>query len=364
MARATIGPETVFQAVSDPTRLRLLRLLQREELNVQEMVRILGMNQPRISKHLAVLREAGWLRQRKEGTWSWYRATPKTDFATLLPSGATLFESVLAAADQVESAREDDVTLAVILSERDVRARDFFAGIAGQWDQIRHTYEHPDIQLGAVSAMVDDAMTVVDIGTGTGALLPLLAGAAGRVVAVDNSNAMLARARALCERSHLAGVVFQKADIQALPFADGSFQAAYCSMVLHHVARPVVAIGEMARVVGEGGKVVVIAFTRHNLTWMREELAHQWLGFDREEMERLFRVAGLRLQRYFTRGRTETRGENVQAASQRKTNAGRIPRRKSEEWAWPEVFIAVGTKLRFDNEAGIHAEFQPGRRHG
>jgi ArsR family transcriptional regulator len=348
MARATISPEAVFQAISDSTRLRLLRLLQRQELNVQELVRILGMNQPRISKHLAVLREAGWLRQRKEGTWSWYRATTQADFSTLLPSGATLFKSVLAAADQVQSAREDDATLAVILSERDARAHDFFAGIAGQWDQIRRTYEHPDIQLGAVSALVDDSLSVVDIGTGTGALLPLLAGAAGRVVAVDNSNAMLARARVLCERSHLNGVVFQKADIQALPFGDASFQAAFCSMVLHHVARPAVAIGEMARVVIEGGKVVVIAFTRHNLTWMREELAHQWLGFDREEMEQLYREAGLRLDRYFTRGRTEKEREGNQEPGQRKPQTKRSSRRGSDEWAWPEVFIAVGTKPRLD----------------
>ena len=339
MANPALPPATIFQAVSDPTRLRLLRLLHREELNVQEMVRILDMNQPRISKHLAVLRDAGWLRQRKEGTWSWYRAVAQGDFtADFMPdlaAGGALYDSVLAAADRVESAQEDDATLAVVLTERDVRARDFFAGIAGRWDQIRRTYEHPDIQLGAVSALVDDSLTVIDIGTGTGALLPLLAGAAGRVVAVDNSEAMLARARALCEQSNLAGVVFHKAHIQTLPFADGSFDAAYCSMVLHHVARPAVAICEMARVVRPGGKVIVIAFTRHNLTWMREELAHNWLGFPREEMDRLFSEAGLSMRRYLTRSRILGDAEDNDAAK---------ARRKSEEWNWPDVFLAVAAK--------------------
>ncbi|MFH1841803.1 MAG: metalloregulator ArsR/SmtB family transcription factor, partial [bacterium] len=195
MATTAGSPTAIFQSVSDGTRLRLLRLLQREELNVQELVRILGMSQPRVSKHLALLRDVGWLQQRKEGTWSWYRAVERTAF----PGGGDLFDAILRAANQVESAAEDDDLLAQVVADRTARAHDFFSGIASKWDQIRQTYEHVDIQLGALSALVDDELEVIDIGTGTGALLPLLAGAAGRVVAVDNSEAMLARARALCE---------------------------------------------------------------------------------------------------------------------------------------------------------------------
>ena len=340
MVTTYVAPENIFQAVSDATRLRLLRLLRREELNVQELVRILDMNQPRVSKHLAVLREAGWLQQRKEGTWSWYRAVSRTEFG----GGAGLHDSVLAAADTVAAAREDDARLASILVERDARARDFFAGIAGRWDQIRRVYEHPDIQLGAVSALVDPQLKVIDIGTGTGALLPLLAGTCGQVVAVDKSEGMLARARALCTGSSLSGVVFQRADIQALPFADGVFDAAFCSMVLHHVARPARAVSEMARVVRPGGKVVIIAFTRHNLTWLREELAHHWLGFAREDMERLYRESSLEFERYLVRQRLgEVAGCEITPKPEDGGTNGSV-RARSQNWKWPDVFLSVASK--------------------
>jgi ArsR family transcriptional regulator len=215
-----------------------------------------------------------------------------------------------------------------------MRSRDFFAGVAGRWDQIRRAYEHPDIQLGALAALVDHRISVIDIGTGTGALLPVLAEAAGQVVAVDNSLQMLDRARELCKRVGLQGVEFQRADIQALPFAPQSFDAAFCSMVLHHVGRPGLAMAEMARVVRPGGKVVVVAFTRHNLTWMREELAHQWLGFDRAETERLITQAGLQMGRYLVRRRTLSESSDTPNP----------PGRKGGQWNWPDVFLAVAEK--------------------
>ncbi len=330
MHTASIDPVTIFQAVSDATRLRLLRLLRREELNVREMVSILDMNQPRVSKHLAVLLGGGWLRQRKEGTWSWYRAAAAREF----PGGAELFDSVTAAADRVGSAARDDKALTAVLDRRDAKARDFFASVAEQWDHIRREYEDPDISIGAVSALVDPHQSVIDIGTGTGALLPHLGRAVKDVLAVDNSPAMLARARELCQREGLTRVRFQLADIQVLPLADDTFDAAYCSMALHHVARPERAIREMARVVKPGGKVVVIAFTKHNLTWLRTELAHHWLGFDHEELSQLFQAAGLSELHYRVRRRAAPAvGRDVLP-----------PRRRGEQWVWPDVFLAVAHK--------------------
>jgi ArsR family transcriptional regulator len=330
MSSETVSPAVLFQSVSDAVRLRLLRLLHREELNVQELVRVLGMSQPRISKHLAVLREVGWLRQRKEGTWSWYSTVPRSDF----PGGPALYDAVVAVADRSAEAAEDDAGLGQVLTDRAARAQDFFAGIAGKWDDIRRAYEHSDIQLAAISALAAERLRVIDIGTGTGALLPLLAGAVDQVVAVDSSEAMLGRARALCQRSGLTGIEFQRADIQALPFAESTFDVAFCSMVLHHMAQPAAAVAEVARVVRPGGKVVIIAFTRHNLTWMRDELAHQWLGFDQRDVERLCRQAGLRPRRYLVR-----RGSRAAA-----TWAHRPATRKGEPWAWPDVFLSLAIK--------------------
>lgn len=323
-------PVSLFSAVSDETRVRLLRLLRREELNVRELVQILEMNQPRVSKHLAVLRDSGWIRQRKEGTWSWYRAVPAEDF----PAGPALCNQVGASVDGIEAAAGDDAALARVLNRREDRARDLFADLAADWDRIRQEYEHQDIQLGALGALIDPGLRVIDIGTGTGALLPLLAAAAEEVVAVDNSAAMLARARELCRREELDSVRFERADIQALPCADASFDAAYCSMVLHHVAEPSRALAEMARVVRPGGKVVVIAFTEHDLVWLREELAHQRLGFAREEIEELLRQAGLRPRRYVVksrRPRESGRGPGTAAAG-------------GGKWRWPDVFLAVAEK--------------------
>lgn len=330
MATGLANPADPFRTLGDPTRLRLLRLLAQGELNVQEMVQILGLSQAGVSRHLKTLLEAGWLTQRREGTWNWYRLASRDVF----PSGDALRAVGLEAAGRVSEAAADDVALRGILAERDRRSGDFFAGIAETWDRIRPAFEHPDVQAGAVGALVPPGLDLVDIGTGTGALLPLLAATGARVTAVDASGAMLARARALCAREGLDDVVFETADIQALPFADDRFDAAYCSMVLHHVARPERAIAEMVRVVKPGGKVVVMAFTRHTLTWLREELAHRRLGFAREEIEREFARAGLRLDRWLERGLS-------QLAAARDSLP---PELRGRDADWPDVFLAVGIK--------------------
>ena len=330
MSTSFENPADTFRAVSDPTRLRLLRLLSRADLNVQEMVQILGMSQPGVSRHLKVLLEAGWLRQRKEGTWSWYGLEAREVFA----EGAALYEVVLEVAHRTPEAADDDRSLQRVLTARDKRSGAFFADIAETWDQIRPAFEHPDVQAGAVGALVPSGLELVDIGTGTGALLPLLAATGAQVTAVDASDAMLTRARGLCDREGLKDIVFEKADIQDLPFADDRFDAAYCSMVLHHVARPDRALREMVRVVKPGGKVVVMAFTRHNLTWLREELAHQWLGFSRDEMNDFFARFGLRTDRYLVRGLSQ-----LDAA--RDTLP---PALRGRDEDWPDVFLAVGIK--------------------
>ncbi len=275
-----MGPELLFQAVSDRTRLRLLRLLSREELNVQELVTALEVTQPSVSKHLAVLRDAGWVRQRREGTFSWYRLAAAEGFA----GGEDLHRAVTTIVASLTDCGLDDDRVAVVIAARELRSRESFAGVADDWDRIRRQYDHPDLQTGVVSALVPPGLRVADVGTGTGALLPVLAATAGEVIAIDHSAAMLSRARRRCRDAGHARVAFHQADVLALPFADGAFDAVYCSMVLHHVPRPLAALTELARVVRPGGAVVLIDFTQHNLTWMRDDLGHRWLGFSLEEM--------------------------------------------------------------------------------
>ncbi len=323
-----IDPTLLFHAVSDGTRLRLLRLLGREELNVQELVAAVALNQPRVSKHLAVLRDAGWIQQRREGTWSWYRAVP----AAVFSGGEALHAAVTALLTDLPERTEDEIRLAHVIAEREARGRDFFAGVADDWDRIRRQYEHPDLQTGVVAALVPPDLRVADIGTGTGALLPGLAAAAREVVAVDHSSAMLTRARRLCADTAQTNVHFQQADVRALPFGDASFDAAYCSMVLHHLSEPLDAVRELARITRPGGTVVLIEFTRHNLAWMRDELDHRWLGFADDDIARWFAATGLVAGRRLVRKRTVRDDDDIAAA------AGREP------FTWPDVFMAVATR--------------------
>jgi SAM-dependent methyltransferase/DNA-binding transcriptional ArsR family regulator len=326
MNEALVDPVATFQAISDATRLRLLRLLIRQELNVQELVAILETRQPRVSRHLGVLREAGWLAQRREGTFSWYRAVPEDRF----PGGADLHRAVAAAADAVAGAAPDDERLAAVVAEREARGRDLFAGQADHWDRIRRQYEHPDLQTAVVGALVPDHLRVIDVGTGTGALLPVLAGAAAAVVAVDHSDVLLRRAEQRCRDAGCTNVEFRRADVRRLPFPDGAFDAAYSSMVLHHVPDPAGAVAELARVVRPGGRVVVVEFTRHNLAWMRDELTHRWLGFDRDDLDGWFAAAGLEPLRWLQRRRTAEAGDGA--------FGGR------EGFNWPDVQLGVAAK--------------------
>jgi ArsR family transcriptional regulator len=323
------SPVDLLHAVGDATRLRLLRLLLREELNVQELVAALELRQPSVSRHLAVLRDAGWVEHRREGTFSWYRAVAPDRFV----AGPQVRDAVARLADGLPERAGDDARLAAVLAERDARGRELFAGVVDHWDRIRRQYEHPDLQAGLLAALAPPGLRVVDVGSGTGALLPQLAAAAASVTAVDHSAALLERARRRCRDAGCDNVWFQQADARALPFADGSFDAAYSSMVLHHLPEPVAALGELARVVRQGGRVVVIEFTRHNLAWMRDELAHRWLGFERDELAAWFAAAGLTPRRWLRRRRTDMDDTILPTAASR------------EGYTWPDVLLAVADRI-------------------
>lgn len=330
---STLDPVVLFQAVSDVNRLRLLRLLRRQELNVQELVAILQARQPSISRHLGVLRDAGWVRQRREGTFSWYRAMPAADF----PGGQVLQQAVAAAADAVAEAAADDRRLAAVIADRRLRSRELFAGAVDHWDRVRRQYEHPDLQAMMVAALVPPGLQVVDVGTGTGALLPLLAQTAARVAACDQSWTLLGDAQRRCRDAGCRNVWFQQADVQELPFAAGIFDAAYASMVLHHVADPGAVLRELARIVKPGGRVVVMEFTSHNLDWMREQLAHRWLGFERSQLAAWLEAAGLSPLHWLQRKRTAV-------------ETGELPPEPSvrEGFIWPDVLLAVARRRQDD----------------
>jgi ubiquinone/menaquinone biosynthesis C-methylase UbiE/DNA-binding transcriptional ArsR family regulator len=280
--------QRVFKTFSDPTRLRILALLEREELAVQELMDILGMAQSRVSRHLAILREAGLIRDRRDGTYVFYRfAAPEGG-----PWGET-WELVRRSLSGDSGIERDAAALGQVMQARSARTRSFFDSVGPEWDAVRKVFNDDALRARAIARLVPAGLLVADIGTGTGILASELAGLGLRVIAIDNSSRMLGAARCNFEREGTTEVELREGDVSALPLADGEVDAALAHMVLHYLPSPGEAIREMARAVRAGGSVVVVDFVTHQHEWMRQELGVHWLGFREEEVDGWFEAAGL-----------------------------------------------------------------------
>jgi ArsR family transcriptional regulator len=291
--------QKVFKTLADPTRVRILRLLEQEELIVGELMDILGMAQSRVSRHLAVLREAGLLSDRKDGTFVAYRF----DLPEEGPWRAawTLARESLAG-DAV--AARDDLLLRRTLAARQANGgRNFFDTIGPEWDALRRVFGDDLLRARATSALVPPGLRVADIGTGTGVLALELAWLGLDVIGLDQSSAMLEAARRKWNAiaSEVTGSVeFRSGDAHELPLETASMDAVFAHMVLHSLADPERAIREMARVTRPGGQVVLVDFLPHEHAWMKQELGLVWLGFEQDTVAAWIEAAGLespRLQR-------------------------------------------------------------------
>jgi len=280
--------QRVFKTFMDPTRVRILALLEREELAVQELMDVLGMAQSRVSRHLAILREAGLLEDRRDGTYVFYRFRAP-DKAPWRDAWDLVTENLR---DDASMAR-DRVGLEQVLGARVARARNFFDTVGAEWDAVRKVFNDDALRAQAITRLVAKQLRVLDVGTGTGILAIELARLGIRVIAVDNSARMLDAAREKIESEGLSGIELRGGEASALPVADNEVDAALIHMVLHYLASPGEAIREMARAVKPGGTIVIVDFVRHNDEWMRQELGVTWLGFDEEEIEGWFREVAL-----------------------------------------------------------------------
>lgn len=281
--------QKVFKTLADPTRVRILRLLQAEELMVQELMEVLGMAQSRVSRHLAILREASLLLDRRDGTYVFYRFAPP-------PEGPwrdawALVQRNLAGDPTIQ---RDDAALLGVIDARAERSRSFFDAVGPEWDALRKVFDDDVVRARAISRLVDPDRTVADIGTGTGVLAIELARLGLRVIGIDGSRRMLAAARTKLEEANLSNVELRQGDANDLPLEDGEVDAALAHMVLQYLPTPADAVREMARIVRPGGQVVVVDFIRHNEAWMRHELGVQWQGFSPDEVESWLRDAALR----------------------------------------------------------------------
>ena len=276
--RALLGVHVgvgVLKAVAEPTRLRLLALLARGELNVKDLTRILNQSQPRISRHLKLLAEAGLIERAPEGSWVYFRladAGPGREVAGRVLKLLDLADPVIV---------RDQIRAQSVQEERQAAAQAYFRSHAADWDKIRALH----VAEAQVEAAVSDALgpgpfdLLVDLGTGTGRMLELFASRFRRGLGLDLNPAMLAYARAKLERAGVAHAQVRQGNLYDLPLADRSADAVVMHQVLHFLSDPQRAVREAVRVLAPGGRLLIVDFAPHELEFLREEYAHERLGF-------------------------------------------------------------------------------------
>ncbi|MCI0651677.1 MAG: metalloregulator ArsR/SmtB family transcription factor [Planctomycetes bacterium] len=289
----------LLKMFADTCRLRLLALLDEEELSVQELGKITGLGQSRVSRHLALLREAEVVQDRREGAFTYYRfaretshedgtdedgRTPETNGAEL-PRG--LWRHVRDAFRALPVAERDRKGLARIREVRRERSRRTHDRLAGAWRVVGEDLERGTLRAEALAAMAAKDLVVADLGCGAGFFASYLAPRARRVIAVDHSDAMLEEAK---RASAGAGEIeFRRGELDALPLAAGESDAAFANLVLHHVPEFAPVVGEIGRILKPGGVAVITEFLPHREEWMREELGDSRLGVEPDELAAAFR---------------------------------------------------------------------------
>lgn len=280
---------SALRAVAETTRLRLLVLCARGELTVSELAQILGQSQPRVSRHLKLLCEAGLVDRFREGSWVFYRVSAGQ------PASALARHLVAACGESDATIALDLQRLAAIKRQRAEQAASYFRENAAQWHNIRSLYVDEREVEAALSEIVAAAAPrdLIDIGTGTGRVLEVLAPSVEHALGIDLSREMLAVARVNLERAGLENGIVRRGDMYQLPLPDSSFDAAVIHQVLHYADRPAEVLAESARVLRPGGVLILIDFAPHTLEYLREEHAHRRLGFADAEVDEWFADAGL-----------------------------------------------------------------------
>lgn len=278
---------TQTKALADETRLRLLGVLARHELNVGEIVQVMGMGQSRISRHLKILMDAGLVDCQRHGLWAFYSARAANGSSALL-------SAVLEGLADLPEHRADLDAVAQVLSERRRSTMRFFDAVASDWNRLSREMLG-DFELGpairdSLEARGAGIGTVVDLGCGPGLLMGHLADVARQVIGVDNSPRMLDAAAKLLPEG--PGVSLRIGNLEHLPLRDGEADAAVMSLVLHHLAAPQAGIAEMGRVVRPGGQAVLADFLLHDNEELRTRYGDRWLGFAPEDLRLWLERAG------------------------------------------------------------------------
>ena len=285
----------ILRALADPTRLRIMRLLTRMELAVGELAQVLDQSQPRVSRHIRILAQAGLAERRREGSWVFVRGAPGANGSPLAGSVAALIDrgegNDPAFAAQAEA---DRLRLGQIRNARESRAADYFARHAAQWDVLRSLHSADSTVEAALRRLLGSERIgrLLDVGTGTGRMAELFEPAADAVVALDNSPEMLRLARARLQHLAPGRVELVQGDFAALPFGDAGFDTVLFHQVLHYAQSPEAVLAEAARVTRPGGRVAIVDFAPHDREELRSAHAHVRLGFSDAQVRALLSTAG------------------------------------------------------------------------
>ncbi len=276
-----------LRAAGEPTRLRILSLLAGEELSVMELSGVLEQSQPRVSRHLKLMADAGLIERFPDGARVFYRVSSTPTARRLVDTILDLLESSATAAD--------DRRLEEVRREREAAAGAYFERVAPQWDQIRSLYVRESEIEAAILRITGEGPfeRVVDLGTGSGRMLTLLAGKARMSIGLDLSQNMLNIARSNVARAGLEKVELRHGDIFATRLPDQSADLVLVHQVLHYLADPAAAVAEASRIVMPGGRLLIVDFAPHNLERLRDEHQHRRLGFAEQEMRDWLSAAGL-----------------------------------------------------------------------
>lgn len=293
--RSRAGPVdhllAALRAAAEPTRLRIIGLCARGELTVGELARILGQSQPRVSRHVKVLAEAGLVERLREGSWLFLRLVRDG-------AGAELAHGLLALLPDDDGLLAlDRRRLAAVKEDRARAAAAYFRRNARDWSDLRSLHvDEAEVERTLIQVLpVTAAEDLLDVGTGTARMLELFGPRVRRAEGIDISSEMLAVARANLEREALANCSVRKGDMYRLPHADASFDAVIVHQVLHFADEPARAIAEAGRVLRMGGRLAVVDFAPHALEYLRAEHQHRRLGFADAEVLGWFRASRLKL---------------------------------------------------------------------
>lgn len=280
-----------FRALADPTRLRILALLRAMELSVGELAQVLGQSQPRVSRHVKILCDAGIAARRKEGSWVFLGPGADARVAPLFQ----LLDSWAGLDADNHWAVADTARLAAVRADRAAAAERYFAAHADQWDAIRSLHVAESEVENAMDAALQGRPIgrLADIGTGTGRMIELFGARCESAIGIDRSSDMLRLARAKLGAGPLANWDLRQGDITALPLDDAACDTVILHQVLHYIPAPETAIRELSRILADGGRLLVADFAPHDREELRDRDAHARLGFSDEQMNAWFRAAGL-----------------------------------------------------------------------